>query len=416
MRESKGLEFKESVSATFLKTVSAFANYGGGRILFGVADDGAAVGLGNPEQACLDIENRINDCITPNPDYSLAVNADATVSLTVAEGLHKPYLYKAKAYKRNGTATIAVGSAELSRLVLEGSNLDFEDLPSRTGRLSFSVLEGALCEKTGISGLDDDVLRTLELENRRGELNIAAELLADENSFPGVDAVRFGDSVNVFLDRVSTERVSVLTQYDAAVEMYGKYYQYEEIVGSRREARELVPEAAFREALANALVHREWDARANVRVSMHPDRIEVVSPGSLPRGISEQEYLSGRISSLRNPILGNVFFRLGLMERFGTGVLRIKESYASSARKPRFHVGENSITVVLPTQGDADDLSPDERAVLDALTASELPMSEITKRSGFGKTKCQGILTSLIQNGYASKVGNGRGTRYRRSM
>ncbi len=65
MRESKTLEFKSRISNTFLKTISAFANYSGGSVIFGVNDDGTVCGLKNPEQACLDIENKINDTIHP---------------------------------------------------------------------------------------------------------------------------------------------------------------------------------------------------------------------------------------------------------------------------------------------------------------------------------------------------------------
>lgn len=93
-RETRDLEFKESISNTFLKTVSAFANYGDGRILFGVDDDGKVVGLPDLSQTCLDIENRINDSIFPVPDYRLEINKDQTVTLWVYKGTNTPYLYK----------------------------------------------------------------------------------------------------------------------------------------------------------------------------------------------------------------------------------------------------------------------------------------------------------------------------------
>ena len=104
MRETRIVEFKETITNTFLKTVSAFSNYDGGTILFGVDDDGNIKGLPDVKQACLDIENKINDSITPQPDYTLEIqNNDQTIKLTVKSGLQKPYLYKSKAYKRNDT-------------------------------------------------------------------------------------------------------------------------------------------------------------------------------------------------------------------------------------------------------------------------------------------------------------------------
>lgn len=100
MRETRTIEFKETITNTFLKTVSAFSNYDGGEIFFGIDDTGNIKGLSNIKQACLDIENKINDSITPQPDYTLELqNNDRTIKLTVKSGLQKPYLYKSKAYK-----------------------------------------------------------------------------------------------------------------------------------------------------------------------------------------------------------------------------------------------------------------------------------------------------------------------------
>ena len=110
MRETRIVEFKETITNTFLKTVSAFSNYDGGTILFGVDDDGNIKGLPDAKQACLDIENKINDSITPQPDYTLEIqNNDQTIKLTVKSGLQKPYLYKSKAYKRNDTGVFKAG-------------------------------------------------------------------------------------------------------------------------------------------------------------------------------------------------------------------------------------------------------------------------------------------------------------------
>ena len=413
MRESSVLEFKELVTSSFLKTVSAFANYGGGEILFGINDDGQTVGVEDTQEACLSIENKINDSLSPAPDYSLAVNEETRViCLAVKEGLHKPYFYRSKAYRRSDTATVEVDSLELRRLLLEGANLTFDATASRESQLVFSHLEARMHDVLGVEALSDDILRTLELKDDKGAYTVAGEILADSNSFPGIDMVRFGDSISVFLDRETHERCSVLEQYDAALALYRKYYQYEVVEGTARNGYELVPEAAFREAVANALVHRTWDINAHVRISMFQDRIEVSSPGGLPSGISEREYLDGQVSKLRNPILGNVFFRLRLIERFGTGVLRIKDAYRGSERQPKFEVYENSICVVLPLTRGETPLSDDENKVLQALIGRSLQMSEICTKTGFGRTKAQAIVKGLVEGGYAVVSGTGRGTRY----
>lgn len=412
MRESKTLEFKRDITNSFLKTVSAFSNYSTGSILFGVNDDGVVMGIENPSQACLDIENRINDSISPNPDYTLSIDSRNVVTLTVKEGPHKPYLYKAKAYKRNDTSTVEVDRVELLRLVLEGSNLSFDATPARSDDFSFSFLEKSLREVMDIKALTEDMLKTLGLQSRDGSYTVAGELLADVNTFPGIDAARFGETINVFLDRESWTGVSVLQQYEEALSFFRKYYVYEKIEGARRVTVETVPESAFREAIANALVHRTWDVDANVRVSMHPDRIEVASPGGLPRGLNREEYLEGRISTLRNPVLGGVFFRLGLIERFGTGVPRIKEAYRDSASKPLFTLRENSITVVLPLLDADSDLADDERIIVRLLKGRSLSMGDVVAESGFGRTKALGLLKGLAEHGRVQITGKGRGTRY----
>ena len=142
MRETRTIEFKETITNTFLKTVSAFSNYDGGIIYFGIDDNRDIKGLSNAKQSCLDIENKINDSISPQPNYTLEIqNNDQTIKLTVKGGLQKPYLYKSKAYKRNDTATIEVDTLELSRLILDGKNIRFEELPCTEQNLSFEVLQ-----------------------------------------------------------------------------------------------------------------------------------------------------------------------------------------------------------------------------------------------------------------------------------
>lgn len=413
MRESKNLEFKESVTNTFLKTVSAFANYGTGKILFGVMDNGVVKGIENPEKVCLDIENRINDSLDPVPEYILEINERTSViTLTVSEGLHKPYLYKAKAYRRNDSATVPVDRLSLTRLILEGQNLSFEESVARNQELHFAVLERKLKTVLHLENVTPDTLKTLELYKDGEGFTVAAELLADQNSFSGIDMIRFGDSINILLDRELHERESILTQYDAALSMYRKYYQYEQINGSERETVVLIPEAAYREAVANALVHRTWDVETNIHVEMFPDKIEITSPGGLPQGVTEEEYLRGGLSVLRNRIIGNLFFRLHLIERFGTGIRRIKESYKDNDRKPIFEVFENSIKIMLPVMDACNALTADENRIYLLIKRKALPSSSLVEETGFGKTKVVSILRRLMDKGYVQSVGNGRGTKY----
>ncbi len=414
MRETRTKEFKEMITNTFLKTVSAFSNYDGGEIFFGIDDNGDIKGLPDVKQACLDIENKINDGITPQPDYTLELqNNDRTVKLTVKSGLQKPYLYKSKAYKRNDTATIETDTLELSRLILEGKNIRFEELPCEDQELTFNVLCQKLKECIQIETFNQDTLKTLNLYNSAAGYNNAAGILADKNHFPGIDIMRFGENISVIHKRATFDNISILAGYEKVSEIFRDYYQYEEIQGTERKKAEKIPEAAFREAIANALIHRVWDVESQIRVLMFDDRIEIISPGGLPSGITEDEYLSGKLSVLRNRNLANVFYRLGFVEIFGTGITRIKQLYEEGLNQPDFEVSENAIKIVLPVFEKNLNLTEDERKIYKILNKTMLKsISEIAPYVPFGKSKTTQLLKGMGKKGAVKIEGRGRGTKY----
>ena len=414
MRETRTKEFKEKITNTFLKTVSASSNYDGGEIFFGVDDNGNIKGLSDVKQACLDIENKINDSITPQPDYTLELqNNDRTIKLTVKSGLQKPYLYNSKAYKRNDIATIEVDTQELSRLILEGKNIKFEELPCEDQELTFNTLCPKLKECIQIETFNQDTLKTLNLYNNTIGYNNAAGILADKNHFPGIDIVKFGENISVIHKRATFDNISILTVYEKTLEVFKDYYQYEEIQGADRKKVEKIPEAAFREAIANALINRVWDVESQIKVSMFDDRIEIISPGGQPSGITEDEYLSGKLSVLRNRNLANVFYRLGFVEIFGTGITRIKQLYEEGLKQPDFEVSENTIKIVLPVFEKNLNLTEDERKIYKILSKTMLKsISEIAPHAPFGKSKTTQLLKKMSKKGAVKIEGRGRGTKY----
>ena len=414
MKENKSLEFKATITNSFLKTVSAYSNFMGGEILFGVNDDGSVCGIDNPDQVCLDIENRINDSIAPKPDFEIDIDdSKKIIRLVVREGQYKPYLYKGKAYRRSDTASIEVDQAELKELVLQGSNLYFEELPCGRDDLIFQELSAKLMKNLDIKVVSEDILRTLGLFTKDKKFNNAAALLSDENDFYGIDIARFGNSINEIMDRETISKTSVLKQYDAALNMIKRYYQYEEISEIERKKVDLVPETAYREAIANALIHRDWSINSHIRISLFSDKIEIKSPGGLPRGITAEEYMKGDISCLRNPILGNVFFRLHYIEMFGTGVRRILLAYKDAKIKPKFEITDNVISVILPVTADQYHVTNDEAKVMSALENGEqLSSSEIAKVTGYTKSKVLRLIEHLKEKDYIKIIGNGRGTKY----
>ena len=149
-------------------------------------------------------------------------------------------------------------------------------------------------------------------------------------------------------------------------------------------------------------------------VLMFDDKIEIISPGGLPAGITEEEYLSGKLSILRNRNLANVFYRLGFVEIFGTGITRIKQLYEGKLILPEFVVSENTITIVLPILENALNLTEDERVIYKILSKTmPKPISEIEPYVLFGKSKVTKILKEMVKKGVVIVEGKGRGTKYR---
>ena len=418
MRETNDLEFKVSITKTFLKTVSAFANYGTGRIVFGVDDSGVTIGLSDPTADALRIENMINDSLDPVPHFSLDIDEnDRTVLLTVAEGKSKPYLYSKKAYRRADSATVEVDRTEFGRLVLTGRNLTFDEIASSRTDLTFSLLSQRLMKHLGLTAFDENSLRTLGLLNTDGTYTKAAEIFSDRNGLAGIDIVKFGDNISELLDRKTVAGESILGQYDAALEMYERYCTYETVSQAARKRVERAPFEAFREAVANALVHRTWDVAANVTISIHSNRVVIVSPGGLPSGVAAEDYLGGGISIPRNPIVANIFFRLDYIEQFGTGIARINEAYGNLPAKPIFEIRENSLAVTLPFgAAQAAKLTADESAMLDEMSRNLLlSRKELEARTGFSKDKAIRLLNGLVSRGLVVKEGSGRGRKYRKA-
>lgn len=413
MPETKFLEWKEKVSPSFLKTVSAFANYGTGSIIFGINDEGFTIGIDNLKETSLAIENAINDNLSPRPEFSIFRDeTQKTIQLKVYEGKHKPYLYKGKAYQRQDTSSIEVDRTALKALVMEGVDVMFEDQVALHQNLSFDILSKWLKDEIGVD-LNENILKTLGLYEEGKGFNRAAELLADRNDEPGIEIVRFGKSIDIIQQRYSYQNCSILNLYQWTLEKFREFYSYEKIESALREEVYRIPEVAFREALANALIHRSWDVNASVNISFFSDRVEIVSPGGLPEKIVEASVLKGGLSILKNPKIGTVFVRLHIIEQFGTGIPRIKRAYEGCKRQPQFTFFPTSIHVTLPVVDKEVVLSDEEGKIYQLLRNGEQSSGSLMKQLSFGKNKTLNILSRLELLGMVERIGQGRSTKYR---
>lgn len=403
-RETRDLEYKETISRSYLKTVSAFANFNDGTIIFGVTDDGDVVGVKNLNEECLNIENQINDSIKPKPDYSLRPNENNTITLKVYKGLETPYRYNGKCYKRNDSGTIECDTLTENRLVLEGMNMSFEELPSKNRNCTFDILSKNLKETIDIENFNDDTLKSLNLLGKNG-YNNAANLLSDTNSFPGIDIVAFGSDISQIRKRFILSNISLLKQYYESIKIFEDEYIIDKIDGGFRKKYELIPFEAFRETIANAIIHRTYDIPSNTKVEMYSDKIVVSSPGGLMPEIDLNAFLKGRYSYLRNPIIANVFHRLDIVEIFATGIKRINESYNDFEVKPTFDVTDSYISITLPIKKEIE-LTNNEKIVLKAINNKrEYTRIELENLTGLKKDTIIRTLNVLIRKNLVIKKG-----------
>lgn len=426
--ETKYVECKREYSGTILKTVSAFANYHDGRIIIGVDDGGEVIGVENTAQLRLNIENAINDNLNPSPYYEFQVkelNSKLIIIIKVFKGSFTPYYFKNKAYKRLDTSTVEVDRFELNKLILEGQNYNFEDLESKNQELDFDYLQRKFRTAKKINSLGEDTLKSLELI-KNGKYTNSAALLSDTNPIEDacVILVRYSENLMNIRDKVVLNNISIVEQFDRCIDFYHKHISvYESIEGAYRQTNEEIPLVAYREAVANALLHRDYMAKGDIKVELFEDRLEITSPGGLPPGISEEEYMDGRLSIMRNRVIADIFLRLRIIEKLATGIRRIKEYYAGAVYQPKFDVKQNSIRVVLPKKipegevnkkgRDFQDVTRDEKKILDFMSKNgeitrQLAEQELKK----GKTQTAKIIKGLLDKNYIVIIGKGKNTRY----
>lgn len=154
---------------------------------------------------------------------------------------------------------------------------------------------------------------------------------------------------------------------------------------------------------------KKRDVSAHIRISMFDNRVEIASPGGLPRGVTTEDYLSGNLSILRNPVLASVFFRLGIIEQFGTGIRRIKESYVRTGARPRFEITGGSITVILPVTDAEPLLDADEKGIMSLLLPGRLlSRSQIADACGSLGRQGRRKTDEKICVGFASVASGGK--------
>ena len=362
------LEVKKPKS--WCKSVSAFANGVGGTLIFGVSNDNEVRGLLDAEKDAEIISEQIKVRLDPIPEFHLSffrTEDDKTlILLNIQQGEETPYYYLAdgvmEAYVRLGNESVKADATELKRLVLRGKNSSYDALSTTysVSDYAFSKLRERYKAWTGES-LENKELVSFGLVDDKGKLTNAGALLADDSPirwsrvfctrWNGLDK---GGGIMDALDdaEYSGSLISLLNEGAAFIKRNMKT-MWKKTTNSRIDMPEYCERSYF-EALVNALVHRDYLVNGSeVHIDMFDDRMVIYSPGGMPDGTLIQERVIDAIpSTRRNPVLADVFQRLGYMERKGSGLTKIINAYKNAnnydeSKAPKFISSRVEFTVIL---------------------------------------------------------------------
>lgn len=354
--ESETVELKSVVVDDIKKEIVAFANSDGGTLYVGVRDDGEVVGLDDPDGATLQISNMARDAIKPDVTMfihykTIENDGKKIVEVKVQRGTDRPYYISKKGmrpegvYVRQGFSSVPATDSAISRMIKATDGDCFEAMRCLDQELTFDATEKEFELRSVEFGPQQ--MRTLKLVDNDGLYSNLALLLSDQNPYTVKVAVFQGTNQMIFKDRREFSG-SLLRQMNDVFEYVDLHNLTRATIEKlmRIDVRNY-PVVAVREALLNLLVHRDYSFSASASIIIYDNRIEFVSIGGLLPEIELEDVLAG-ISACRNQNLANLFYRLHLIEAYGTGLSKIIESYDGVPEKPVISTTKNSFKVVLP--------------------------------------------------------------------
>lgn len=422
--ESSTLELKHQVVDDIRKTVIAFANSEGGTIYIGVDDDGTVVGIDNIGDEMLRLSNMIRDAIKPDVTMFVSYMQEKEqdqdiIKVIVQKGTECPYYLQSKGLRpegvfvRQGASSAPATESYIRRMIMETNVDSYETIRSLNQELTF----GASTKEFMVRGVPfgENHLKTLHLVNEDGHYTNLGLLFSDQCTHTIKAAVFEGKEKVVFKDRREFTG-SLLQQLNDAFAYISQYNRVRaEYTGLYRNDKKDYPEEALREALLNVLVHRDYAYSASTLINVFDDRIEFVSIGGLLKGINISDIMLG-VSATRNEQLANVFYRLALIEAYGTGVPKIMNSYKGFAIQPRIETSDNAFKITLPNQNEqlqGSGLSSDEKRIIDlAVRLGKIKRKEVEKELNVSQTMAGRILKSMVNKQLIKTVGQGKNTVY----
>ncbi|HJB94767.1 MAG TPA: putative DNA binding domain-containing protein [Candidatus Mediterraneibacter intestinigallinarum] len=355
-RESETVELKEIVVDEIKKEIIAFANCNGGRLYIGVRDDGEVVGLDDPDKVSLQISNMVRDAI--KPDVTMFLHYETIeeagkkiVVVDIQRGTDRPYYLAKKGmrpegvYVRQGYSSVPATDTAIRRMIKETDGDRFEVMRSLNQELTFEAVKKEFELRKVEFGPQQ--MRTLKLIDQDNLYSNLALLLSDQCVHTIKVAVFQGKDQMIFKDRREFSG-SLMKQMNEVYDFIDFRNQTRATIEKlqRIDVRDY-PEIAVRESLLNLLVHRDYSFSASAFIRIYEDRIEFVSIGGLMPGIELEDIMEG-ISVCRNQDLANVFYRLHLIEAYGTGMEKIMKAYEGMKEKPEIQTTKNAFKIILP--------------------------------------------------------------------
>ncbi|APT75144.1 hypothetical protein LN42_01080 [Marinitoga sp. 1137] len=345
--ENKKLEFKEKLSGnynSFLKTVVAFANGSGGKIIFGIKDKTHEI-IGIDDEEIFDLSDKISNLISEKcfpaiiPEIYIAnVENKNLLVVEIFSGQLKPYYLKEqnnkkKVYIRVGATTRLADENIIKALEREKLNISYDeeilfDYPEES--IDFQPIKTDFKKFTGkeLNEIKMVNLKILKEYNKKKFLTIGGALLIGKDEFleyAGIKCARFkGNSVNEFID--SKEFVGPLYKIVEEAINFSKVHIEKSMIITeiRRREKYIVPIEVIREAIINAVVHRDYSINSDIKLAIFDNRIEITSPGGLPGNLDVESIKDGR-SEIRNKVIARFFKEIRYIEQWGTGIRRIIE-------------------------------------------------------------------------------------------
>lgn len=441
--ESVLLEFKKEVPKNdqIIKTIIGFCNQKGGRLIIGVDDDRVIVGVPEEQIDKLleSLDHSIYEACHPPiiPLISTQIFGDKTVIIiAVSSGMSKPYFRKSEGvekgtYIRVGRSTVHATPVMIEELKWQSHRLDFEKFP---------------VYNASINTLDTQLIQNF-LDNRKNQASAQVtqdvlrsySLIVEEHSelFPTYAGIlNFGKAPQTYLSEAmiivshfrGIEGRDAIASIDCEGTLLNQFQQAHHFVISRlsksfsikgviREEKLEIPEVAFREALVNLLVHRNYNIKAPSKISIYDDRLELFSPGDFSGPIEQDQLLKG-LTYLRNPAICKIFREMGLVEKMGTGFINIFKSYETwGLEKPQIIEGANFIKCILPrgsSQFNQTKTEMEEGIIALFYSQHEISVQDVVNKFSISRATAQRWLNMLIEKGLIERIGKTRNLKYRR--